>query len=63
MVFKVIHSARTRGNDLDHLDRRQRVDEVKVFETFGGDLPASMYAVKRESKHVWATGQTRFQQH
>ncbi|MDF2962089.1 MAG: hypothetical protein K0S39_3824 [Paenibacillus sp.] len=31
-------------------DSRTQVDEVKVFETFGGDLPVDETTVKLESK-------------
>ncbi|NOU95670.1 hypothetical protein GC093_20920 [Paenibacillus sp. LMG 31456] len=31
-------------------DSRSQVDEVKVFETFGGDLPVDDATVKLESK-------------
>jgi len=39
---------------------RTQVDEVEVFETFGGDLPAHHRSRQPELKTLRATGRTKF---
>ncbi|WP_136609059.1 hypothetical protein [Paenibacillus dokdonensis] len=38
--------------------RQHQVDEVKVFETFGGDLPVIHHSRKPKTENGWATVHT-----